>query len=75
MAAIMRNASGAAAAWSQRIPSIDRVTSARTAIEANRDGTAHDLVAAIRDAVAAFWQSVEPADDVTIVAVGRRRDS
>jgi Stage II sporulation protein E (SpoIIE) len=41
-------------------------------LEANRGGTAHDLVAAIRDAVAAFRQSVEPADDVTIVAVGRQ---
>lgn len=44
------------------------------AIDANRDGTAHDLVGAIRDAVADFRQSVEPADDVTIVAVGRRRN-
>jgi phosphoserine phosphatase RsbU/P len=42
-------------------------------IEAARAGSAHDLVAAIRDAVAGFRRDVEPVDDVTIVAVGRRR--
>ncbi len=42
-------------------------------IEAARDGTAHDLVAAIRDGVATFRESVDPADDITIVAVGRQR--
>lgn len=42
-------------------------------LEATRDGTAQDLVAAIRDAVAGHRESVEPVDDVTIVAVGRRR--
>ena len=42
-------------------------------ITAARTGTAHDLVAAIREAVASFQGEIEPADDVTIVAVGRRR--
>jgi sigma-B regulation protein RsbU (phosphoserine phosphatase) len=41
------------------------------AIEANRGGSAHDVVAGIRDAVAAFRGAVPPADDVTIVAIGR----
>ena len=43
------------------------------AIEAARDGSAHDLVAAVRDSVQAFQAGAEPADDLTIVAVGRRR--
>jgi sigma-B regulation protein RsbU (phosphoserine phosphatase) len=43
---------------------------ART-IEQARGGTAHELVAAIRDAVDDFGATVEPADDVTIVAVRR----
>jgi sigma-B regulation protein RsbU (phosphoserine phosphatase) len=42
-------------------------------LEAARGGTANDIVDAVRDAVAAFSGDVEPADDVTIVAVGRRR--
>lgn len=42
-------------------------------IEAARRGTAHDVVAAVRDAVAGFRQTVEPADDVTVVAIGRHR--
>ena len=36
-----------------------------------RDGTAHDIVAGIRDELAAFQGSADPVDDVTIVAVGR----
>jgi sigma-B regulation protein RsbU (phosphoserine phosphatase) len=43
------------------------------AIDAARGGTAGDIVDAVRDAVAVFSGDVEPADDVTIVAVGRRR--
>ena len=42
-------------------------------LAAARGGSAHDVVAAIRDAVVAFQADAEPADDVTIVAVGRRR--
>ena len=42
-------------------------------VDAARGGTANDMVEAVRDAVAAFSGDVEPADDVTIVAVGRRR--
>ncbi len=42
-------------------------------LAAARGGTAHDVVAAVRDAVVAFQADAEPADDVTIVAVGRRR--
>jgi serine phosphatase RsbU (regulator of sigma subunit) len=41
-------------------------------IEGQRGGSAHDLVAAIRDAVAAFRATAPSADDVTIVAVGRQ---
>ena len=40
-------------------------------IEAARHGSAHTLVAAIRDAIAAFRGTEPPADDVTIVAIGR----
>jgi sigma-B regulation protein RsbU (phosphoserine phosphatase) len=40
-------------------------------IEAARGATAHHLVSAIRGDAAAFCGSREPADDVTIVAVGR----
>lgn len=40
-------------------------------IDDARAGSAHDLVAAIRDAIASFREHVEPVDDVTIVAVGR----
>jgi sigma-B regulation protein RsbU (phosphoserine phosphatase) len=41
-------------------------------IEAARGGTANEVVAAIRDAVEAFRGPADPADDVTVVAVGRR---
>jgi sigma-B regulation protein RsbU (phosphoserine phosphatase) len=40
-------------------------------IEAARGASAHEIVAAVRDAVAEFRGSVPPADDVTIVVVGR----
>jgi sigma-B regulation protein RsbU (phosphoserine phosphatase) len=43
------------------------------AIDAARGGSAHDIVAALRDAVADFRGSVPPADDVTIVVIGRQR--
>jgi serine phosphatase RsbU (regulator of sigma subunit) len=42
-------------------------------IEAARRGSAHDIVAALRDAVADFRGSVSPADDITIVVIGRTR--
>lgn len=56
-------------------PSGDRFGEPRllAIIEAARGGSAHDVVASIRDAVAAFRQTVEPADDVTVVAIGRQR--
>ena len=44
-----------------------------TTIEAARRGSAHDIVAALRDAVGDFRQNVPPADDVTIVVIGRHR--
>jgi len=44
-------------------------------IEAARDGSAHDLVGAIRDAIQSFRSDVEPADDLTLVAIGRHRRS
>jgi len=40
-------------------------------IEANRGRTAGELVAAVTEAVTAFQAEAEPADDVTIAAVGR----
>ena len=42
------------------------------AIEAARDGTAGDIVESIRGAVERFQAGMQPADDITIVAVGRR---
>jgi sigma-B regulation protein RsbU (phosphoserine phosphatase) len=44
-----------------------------TTIEAARRGSAHDIVDALRDAVAEFRGTVPPADDVTIVVIGRQR--
>ena len=41
-------------------------------IAAARAGSAHEVVAAIRDRVLAFQGPAEPADDLTLVAVGRR---
>jgi sigma-B regulation protein RsbU (phosphoserine phosphatase) len=56
-------------------PSGDRFGEPRllTTLEAARRGSAHDIVAALRDAVADFRGSVPPADDVTIVVIGRQR--
>jgi serine phosphatase RsbU (regulator of sigma subunit) len=42
-------------------------------LDATRGRSAHEVVAAIRDAVASFRGAVEPTDDITIVAVGRHR--
>ena len=42
-----------------------------TTIEAARGGSAHDIVGALSSAVSGFCEGVVPADDVTIVAVGR----
>lgn len=58
-----------------RGPTGERFGDARLAatVERARHGSAHDLVAEIRDAVAHFQEAVEAADDVTIVAVGRHR--
>src|SRR4029079_17018062 len=44
-----------------------------TTMETARRGSAHDIVAALRDAVADFRGSVPPADDVTLVAIERPR--
>jgi sigma-B regulation protein RsbU (phosphoserine phosphatase) len=44
-----------------------------SAIENARRGSVHDIVASLRDAVAEFRGSVPPADDVTIVVIGRHR--
>ena len=41
-------------------------------VAAARAGSAHEIVAAIRDQVQAFQGTAEPADDLTLVAVGRR---
>jgi serine phosphatase RsbU (regulator of sigma subunit) len=56
-------------------PSGDRFGEPRllTTLEAARRGSALDIVAALRDAVADFRGSVPPADDVTIVVIGRHR--
>jgi hypothetical protein len=40
-------------------------------IEAARAGSAHDLVQTLSAAVSGFGEGAVPADDVTIVAVGR----
>jgi phosphoserine phosphatase RsbU/P len=58
-----------------RAPSGERFGKARLIdmIERNRGLTAHELVAAVRDGVAAFRRSMDPVDDVTIVAIGRHR--
>jgi sigma-B regulation protein RsbU (phosphoserine phosphatase) len=41
-------------------------------ITSARDGSARDLVDAARDAVTSFQGSAEPADDLTLVAIGRQ---
>ncbi len=58
-----------------RAPSGERFGDDRllATIAAARSGSAHDLVAAVRDRVRAFQASAEPADDLTLVAVARRR--
>jgi sigma-B regulation protein RsbU (phosphoserine phosphatase) len=43
------------------------------AIERARGGSAHDLVTEVGDAVSRFAAGAEPADDITMVAMGRRR--
>ena len=45
----------------------------RRTLAAAQGGSAHELVAAVRDAIQAFQVEAEPADDVTMVAVGRHR--
>ena len=40
-------------------------------IEEARDGSAHDIVRVLSQAVSGFCADVAPTDDVTIVAVGR----
>jgi sigma-B regulation protein RsbU (phosphoserine phosphatase) len=52
----------------------DRFEDARLleAIEAARQGSAGDVVDSIRRAVEAFQAGMAPADDITIVAIGRR---
>lgn len=56
-------------------PSGERFGDARllATIDEARTGSAHDLVAAITQRVQAFQQTAEPADDLTLVAVARRR--
>lgn len=44
------------------------------AVERARGGTAHDIVREVGDSVEAFAHGAEPADDITIVGIGRRRD-
>ncbi len=40
-------------------------------VDAARAGSAHDIVQTLSAAVSGFCEGVVPADDVTIVAVGR----
>jgi sigma-B regulation protein RsbU (phosphoserine phosphatase) len=56
-----------------RAPSGERYGKPRLieTLQRTRGRTAHELVAAVRDTVAAFRQSMDPVDDVTIVAIGR----
>ncbi|HSL77804.1 MAG TPA: PP2C family protein-serine/threonine phosphatase [Candidatus Limnocylindrales bacterium] len=44
-------------------------------IDGSRGGSAHDIVRALSSAVSGFCEGVVPADDVTIVAVGRHRSA
>ncbi|MGK2850646.1 MAG: PP2C family protein-serine/threonine phosphatase [Candidatus Limnocylindrales bacterium] len=59
-----------------RSPAGDRFdeTGLLAAIERARGGSAHDIVREVRDSVEAFAHGAEPADDITIVGIGRRRD-
>ena len=43
------------------------------AVERSRGGSAHDLVSEVGDSVSRFAAGAEPADDITMVAIGRRR--
>jgi len=45
------------------------------AVERSRGGSAHDMIGEVGDSVARFAAGAEPADDITMVAVGRRRDA
>ena len=58
-----------------RSPTGERFDDARLlhAVERGRGGTAHDLVREISESVSRFAEGAEPADDITIVAVGRHR--
>lgn len=58
-----------------RSPSGERFDDARLleAVERARGGTAHDVVREICETVARFSMAGEPADDITIVAIGRHR--
>jgi phosphoserine phosphatase RsbU/P len=55
-------------------PAGERFGDARllAALEEARPGSARDLVATVRDRVLAFQGTADPADDVTLVALGRR---
>jgi serine phosphatase RsbU (regulator of sigma subunit) len=57
-----------------RSPSGERFGDERllATVEAARAGDAQELVTAVRDRVQAFQQTADPADDITLVAVGRR---
>jgi serine phosphatase RsbU (regulator of sigma subunit) len=57
-----------------RSPGGDRWDEARffEAVERARGGTAADVVTEIADAVAAFSRGTEQADDITVLAIGRR---
>ncbi len=58
-----------------RSPSGERFDDARLleAVERARGGTAHDVVREICEAVSRLSMAGEPADDITIVAIGRHR--
>ena len=58
-----------------RSPSGERFDDARllAAVERARGGTAHDVVREVCDSVSLFSMAGEPADDITIVAIGRHR--
>ena len=58
-----------------RSPDGERFGDARLfeALEAARGGSAHDVVATVRGRVDRFRATADPADDVTLVAIGRRR--
>lgn len=57
-----------------RSPDGDRWDEARffAAVERARGGTAADVVTEIADSVAAFSHGTEQADDITVLAIGRR---